>query len=159
MFKRVLLCYDGSAAGRRALKRGAELAILFGAQVHVLAVVPSGVADAAVIASAGGNACLSVEDSHGYRKLLDQSLEWLKERGVVAQGYLATGNTPDQIVACAKRLAVDLIVLGHYPRPSGGFWWSGPQQRASLAERAGSCVLVAISAEEDAPSTDTRPPN
>jgi DNA primase len=28
MFKRVLLCYDGTLAGRRALLRGAELAIL-----------------------------------------------------------------------------------------------------------------------------------
>jgi hypothetical protein len=44
MFKRVLLCYDGSEAGRRALKRGAELAILVGAQVHVLSIIPIGVA-------------------------------------------------------------------------------------------------------------------
>lgn len=156
MFKRVLLCYDGSAAGRRALKRGAELAIFFGAQVHVLAVVPNGVADAGIVVGAGGHDRL-VEDSHGYQKLLDQSLEWLKERGVVAQGYLATGNTLDQIVACARRLAIDLIVLGHYPRASGGLWWLGTQQRASLAERAGSCVLVAVSAEDDAPTADTRP--
>ena len=52
MFKRVLLCYDGSAVGRRALKRGAELAILVGARVYVLSIVPSGVADAAVVAGA-----------------------------------------------------------------------------------------------------------
>ena len=36
MFKRVLLCYDGTEAGRRALRRGAELAMLLGAQVYVL---------------------------------------------------------------------------------------------------------------------------
>ncbi len=147
MFKRVLLCYDGSDAGRRALKRGAELAILLGAQVYVLSIIPDGVANAAVIASATGHACL-VDDSHGYRKLLDSSLEWLKARGVAAEGYLATGNTLDQIAAYAKRLAIDLIVLGHYPRPSGGFWWSSPQQRASLAERVGCCVFVAVSADD-----------
>jgi len=146
MFKRVLLCYDGSEAGRRALKRGAELAILLGAQVHVLSIIPTGVADAAVMAGATGHACL-VDDSRGYRKLLDESLEWLKARGVVAEGYLAAGNTLDQIAAHAKRLTVDLIVLGHYPRPAGGFWWSGPQQRASLAERVGCCVFVAVTAE------------
>jgi nucleotide-binding universal stress UspA family protein len=146
MFKRVLLCYDGSEAGRRALKRGTELAILLGAQVHVLSIISSGVANAAVIASATGHACL-VDDSRGHRKLLDESLEWLKARGVAAEGYLATGNTLDQIAAYAKRLAVDLIVLGHYPQPAGGFWWSGPQHRASLAERAGCCVFVAVSAE------------
>jgi nucleotide-binding universal stress UspA family protein len=146
MFKRVLLCYDGSEAGRRALKRGTELAILLGAQVHVLSIIPIEVANAAVIASAAGYVCL-VDDSCGYRKLLDESLERLKARGVVAEGYLATGNTLDQIAAYAKRLAIDLIVLGHYPQPAGGFWWSGPQQRASLAERVGCCVFVAVSAK------------
>jgi nucleotide-binding universal stress UspA family protein len=148
MFKRVLLCYDGSEAGRRALKRGAELAILLGAEVHVLSIIPSGVANAAVIAGATGHACV-VDDSRGYRKLLDQSLEWLKARGVAAEGYLTSGNYLDQIAAFAKRLAIDLIVLGHYPQPSGGFWWSSPQQRASLAERVGCCVFVAVSAEKD----------
>ncbi len=156
MFKRVLLCYDGSEAGRRALKRGAELAILLGAKVHVLSIIPTGIADAALIAGATGHACL-VDESHGYRRLLDQSLEWLKQRGVDAEGYLATGNTLDQIVASAKRLAIDLIVLGHYPQPAGGFWWSGPQQRVSLAERAGCCVFVAVSAENDPSSTSGSP--
>ncbi|HTV94700.1 MAG TPA: universal stress protein [Steroidobacteraceae bacterium] len=145
MFKRVLLCYDGTEVGRRALKRGAELAILLGAQVHVLSIIPSGVANAAVIAGATGHACL-VDDSRGYRKLLDESLEWLRARGVVAEGYLATGNNIDQIAAHAKRLAIDLIVLGHYPQPAGGFWWSSPHQKATLAERVGCCIFVAVSA-------------
>jgi len=43
MFKRVLLCYDSTEAGRRALRRGAELAVLLGAQVYVLSIVPGGV--------------------------------------------------------------------------------------------------------------------
>jgi nucleotide-binding universal stress UspA family protein len=146
MFKRVLLCYDGSEVGRRALKRGAELAILLNAQVHVLSIIPAGVANAAVIAGATGHACV-VDDSRGYRQLLEKSLEWLKARGVVAEGYLASGNTVDQIVDHAKRLAIDLIVLGHYPQPAGGFWWSNAQQRASLAERVACCVFVAVSAE------------
>jgi nucleotide-binding universal stress UspA family protein len=114
MFKRVLLCYDGSEAGRRALKRGAELAILVGAQVYVLSIIPTGVADAAVVASAAGHACL-VDEAGGYRRLLD----------------------------------VDLIVLGHYPHPSGGFWWGSPQ-RVSLAERANCCVFVAVNASAEA---------
>jgi nucleotide-binding universal stress UspA family protein len=149
MFKRVLLCYDGSQAGRRALKRGAELAVLLGAQVHVLSIIPSGIANAAVDAGAVGYACL-VEDSGGYRKLLDESLEWLKARGVTCEGYLASGDTLDQIAAYAKRLAIDLIVLGHYPQPTGGYWWSSPRQRASLAERVGCCVFVAVNADNAA---------
>jgi nucleotide-binding universal stress UspA family protein len=56
MFKRVLLCYDGTEAGRRALRRGAELAILLGARVFVLSIVPTQVAEAAVAAGAAGHA-------------------------------------------------------------------------------------------------------
>jgi len=147
MFKRVLLCYDGSEAGRRALKRGAELAILVGAQVYVLSIIPTGVAGAAVVASAAGHACL-VDEAGGYRQLLDESIGWLKARGVQAEGYLASGNIIEQIIAFSRRLGVDLIVLGHYPQPSGGFWWGSPQ-RMSLAERANCCVFVAVNASEE----------
>ncbi len=151
MFKRVLLCYDGSDVGRRALKRGAELAILVGARVFVLSIVPNGMADAAVVAGAAGHACI-VDEQEGHRRLLDESVEWLKARNVAAEGYLASGNNLEQIVAFARRLAVDLIVLGHYPQPAGGFWW-GSSQRASLAERANCCVFVAVSQPDDAPSS------
>jgi nucleotide-binding universal stress UspA family protein len=147
MFKRVLLCYDGSEVGRRALKRGAELAILVDAQVYVLSIIPTGAAGAAVVASAAGHACL-VDEAGTYRKLLDGSIEWLKARGVQAEGYLASGNIIEQIVAFSRRLAIDLIVLGHYPQPSGGFWWGSPQ-RVSLAERANCCVFVAVDVSEE----------
>jgi nucleotide-binding universal stress UspA family protein len=146
MFKRVLLCYDGTEVGRRALKRGAELAILVGAHVYVLSIVPAGVAEAAVAAGAAGHACL-VDEPGSFRKLLDESIDLLKARGVTAEGYLASGNIIEQIVAFSRRLAIDLIVLGHYPQPSGGFWWGSPH-RASLAERANCCVFVAVNAAD-----------
>jgi nucleotide-binding universal stress UspA family protein len=150
MFKRVMLCYDGTEVGRRALKRGAELAILVGARVYVLSIIPDGMADAAVIAGAAGHACI-VDEVGGYRQLLDQSIGWLKERGVAAEGYLASGNVIEQIIAFSKRLNIDLIVLGHYPQPTGGFWWGSPN-RTSLAERANCCVFVAVNVPEAAPS-------
>jgi nucleotide-binding universal stress UspA family protein len=153
MFKRVLLCYDGTAVGRRALKRGAELAVLVGARVYVLSIIPTGVAGAAVVAGAAGYACL-VDEEGGHRKLLDESVEWLKTRGVAAEGYLASGNTLEQIIAFARRLSIDLIVLGHYPQPTGGFWWGG-SQRTSLAERANCCVFVAVNEPDDAAKSQT----
>lgn len=146
MFKSVLLCYDGTAAGRRALRRGAELAMFLNAHVHVhvLAIVPSLMADPIVAAGAAGQACIVGDQTTGLRKLLDESIEWLSVRGVKAEAHLTTGNTIEQIAAYTKRLAIDLIVLGHYPQSSGGFWWSSPQQRISLADRAKCCVFVAV---------------
>src|ERR1700730_17343831 len=116
MFKHVLLCYDGSKAGRAALKQGAELALLVGARVHVLSIISSEVPDPVVLAGAAGCACV-VDREGDYRKLLDESIEWLRVRGVAATGSLADGNTLEEIVAHAKLLAVDLIVVGLYPRP------------------------------------------
>jgi nucleotide-binding universal stress UspA family protein len=70
----------------------------------------------------------------------------LKARGVEAEGFLARGNTIDTIdtiVEYSKRLSIDLIVVGHYPKPAGGRWWSGPE-RAALAERVSCSVLIAM---------------
>jgi nucleotide-binding universal stress UspA family protein len=142
MFKRVLLCYDGSAAGRRALRRGADLAILLKSQVFVLSIIPADALDPVLAAGAAGHACI-VDGDHGYRRMLDESVEWLKARSLAAEGYLASGNTVERILEYADKLAIDLIVLGYYPRPSGGFWWSGAS-RATLAERARCCILVAV---------------
>jgi nucleotide-binding universal stress UspA family protein len=145
MFKRVLLCYDGSEPGRRALKRGAELAILVGADVHVLSIVRDDVMSAAMMATAAGHTCL-VDEERDYQKLLDGSIERLSARGVKAKGYLAHGNTIRQIVAYSRKLAVDLIVIGHYPSPEGRRWWSGPE-RASLAEQVNCCIFIAVNAD------------
>jgi nucleotide-binding universal stress UspA family protein len=147
MFKRVLLCYDGTEAGRRALRRGAELAVLLGAQVHVLSIAPDGVADAAVLAGAAGQACI-VDESARNHTLLNESIDWLRARGVNAEGHLAGGEYIEQIVAFSQRLNIDLIVLGHYPRPSGGSWWSG-SKRAALTDRVKCCVFVAVSSADE----------
>jgi nucleotide-binding universal stress UspA family protein len=152
MFKRVLLCYDGTAAGRRALRRGAELAILLNSEVHVLSIVQADGPSATVMAGALGHACLfdeSLED----RRLLDESLEWLRARGVSANGSLASGDTSDLIVTFAEQLRTDLIVLGHYPRPTGGFWWTS-RNRESLADRVRCCIFVAVAEPEE--SDDAR---
>lgn len=146
MFRNVLLCYDGTAHGRRALKRGAELAILVGAQVHVLSIIRDDVMSPTVMATASGHTCLFDEEGE-HRKLLDDSIAKLHARGVEATGHLAHGNIIQQIVAHAKDLAVDLIVIGNYPNSGGRRWWSGPE-RASLAEQVNCCILVAVNAEE-----------
>ncbi|HEV7358489.1 MAG TPA: universal stress protein [Steroidobacteraceae bacterium] len=89
-----------------------------------------------------------VDEPARYRKLLTESIDWLKARGVSAEGYLTGGDYIDQIIAFSNRLNIDLIVLGHYPRPSGGSWWSG-SKRASLADRVKCCVFVAVSAADE----------
>jgi len=148
VFERVLLCYDGSPAGRRALKRGAELALLVKAEVHVLSIIPELARDAVVAAVSAGTVCLLDYEAE-YSRSLEDSVALLKARGLKVQGTLTRGNTLDEIAVYAKRLSVDLIVVGHYPKAPGGRWWSGPE-RASLAERVNCCVFIAVNDPDDA---------
>jgi nucleotide-binding universal stress UspA family protein len=149
VFSSVLLCYDGSAAGRRALKRGAELAMLVKARVHLLSIL-STAADPLMAANSVGQICLVNQEAE-HRQSLEESLEWLRARGVEASGYLAKGDTIEQITAYAQKLGVDLVVVGHYPKPSGGRWWSGAE-RSALAERVSCCILIAVSDSDAAPA-------
>ena len=143
MFKRVLLCFDGSAAGRKALKRGAELAKLLNAEVYLLSIDPEAAPNAAVWAAAAGCPCL-VDPAAEHEGSVRESVQYLKQLGITAQVLHAQGNVIDQIAGCAQKLAIDLIVVGHYPKPSGGRWWSG-EERGALAERVSCCVLIAVS--------------
>jgi nucleotide-binding universal stress UspA family protein len=143
MFKRVVLCHDGSNAARKALRRGAELAMLVNAEVLVLSIISTEAADAAIMAGSVGTVCLVNYESESQASL-NESLNWLRARGVSAQGCLAKGNVIDVIVTHAQRFGADLVVVGHYPKPTGGRWWSG-SERTALAERVNCCVLIAVS--------------
>lgn len=142
MFKNVLICHDGSAAGLRALKRGAELAILLKPKVHVLSFYSSCHSEAFMAANAVGVQCVvDLESEH--QSSLEQCVAWLTARGIQAEGHIAHGNTIDEIVEHARRLAIDLIVVGHYPKAGGGRWWSG-KDRAALTERVNCSVFIAV---------------
>lgn len=124
------------------MRRGAELASFLNAQVYVLSIIPAGALDPVLVAGAAGHACI-VDEDHGYRKMLDESVEILRARGLKAEGHLTSGDTIERILEYSSKLAIDLIVLGYYPKPSGGFWWSS-SQKTTLAERARCCILVAV---------------
>jgi len=142
MFKRVLLCYDGSETGRKALKRGAELALLVNARVHVLSVISQAECNSVAVANSIGPSLVIPEDEH--RRSVDECVARLKARGVEAEGFIGRGDIIDVIATYSRNLEVDLVVVGHYPKAPGGRWWSGPE-RASLAERVTCCLFIATS--------------
>ncbi|MEO7206008.1 MAG: hypothetical protein ABI356_16470 [Steroidobacteraceae bacterium] len=94
-----------------------------------------------------GQACI-VDEPARYRKLLSASIDWLKARGLSAEGLFTGGDYLDQFIAFSIRLNIDLIVRSHYPRPTGGSWWS-VSKRASLADRVKCCIFVAVNAADE----------
>jgi len=143
-FSKILLCYDSSREGRRALIQGAELAQQSGAETHLLAIAPGvgGAMTEAPSAIAIGNEEKYIKD------VLREGVERLHARGLVAKGHLVFGNPIDQIPAVARSLGVDLIVVGHRPCGPIARWWAGPGN-AQLLDRVNCSILVSIDTTEN----------
>ena len=140
MYQRILLCYDGTAEGRNALRDGADVAICMKTETHLLAIirsttgrsVPEGLTEAAFH-----------RENEEAMQILNEGVAWLKERGLDAHGYIAFGDPIEQIDLTARSLNVDLIVLGHRKRSRLARWWSDSED-ATLLERAPCSILVAV---------------
>lgn len=138
-FSKILLCYDSSREGRRALIQGAELAQRTGAETHLLAIAP-GFAGS-MIDTPSEVAIRNYEKN--VKDVLREGVERLRARGLAATGHLVFGNPIEQIPAVARRLGVDLIVVGHRPCGAIARWWSGPGN-AQLLDRVDCSILVTI---------------
>jgi nucleotide-binding universal stress UspA family protein len=144
MYRKVLLCYDGTREGRKALRAGADVVISMKAEAHLLAICQSLVASA--IPEAITPALVEREDERA-ATLLDEGVAWLRERGVPAKGSLEYGNAVDCIVRTAQTVGADLIVLGHKNRGRLARWWSASEEE-SLLERVSCSILVALAEDE-----------
>ena len=77
MYKKVLLAYDGSVEGRRALREGAKLAQLCGAEVFLLAVVEV----SSIMTPEAGLTIPIDEQMENYKAILAEGVKRLEELG------------------------------------------------------------------------------
>ena len=145
MYKRILLAYDGSESGQKALFERRGLAGWGEASVHLIAVMPP---PAAFIGGEGGVYDLGLEEQERkeYQAILDDGLQKLRDAGAGENvtGELVVGEAVAEIAACAKRIDADLIVVGHKHLDSwAARWWRGSVSK-SLIEHAPCNVLVVI---------------
>lgn len=140
MYRKILLCYDGSKEGRAALKEGARLSRRLGAQAHLLAIIrpsllvdgPDAVSEIALLA-----------EERLVADLLADGVAKLRLYGVTASGRVAVGSPVAEIAAAAESLGADLIVVGHHTRGRLARWWAGAEE-ASLLDRIRCSILVCI---------------
>jgi nucleotide-binding universal stress UspA family protein len=144
VYARVLLCYDGTREGRKALRQGADVVLCMKAEAYLLAICQNLVATAI---PEGVTASLAEQEDERANALLQEGVAWLRERGVTAKGALEYGNAVDRISETAQRIGADLIVLGHKPRGKLARWWSESDEE-SLLGRVACSILVATAAEE-----------
>ena len=122
MYKKVLLAYDGSIEGRRALREGAKLAQLCHAEVFLLAVVET----ASSVAALEGGVMISMDEQFAaYQAILAEGVERLKAMGFSPTARLGMGAAGQEIAGVAEEIGANLVVVGH--RPSGPLarWWFG----------------------------------
>jgi nucleotide-binding universal stress UspA family protein len=145
MYGTVLLCYDGTREGRKALRQGADVVMCMKARAHLLAIGANLVA--AQIPEGVTPELARAEDERA-ESLLREGVKWLQDRGVQATGSLEYGNAVDCIAATAERVGADLIVLGHKNRGRLARWWSASDEE-SLLERVTCSILVAMAPGEE----------
>jgi nucleotide-binding universal stress UspA family protein len=143
MYKRILLAYDGSEAGQKALLESRELAQWGQSELHLIAVMPP---PAAFIGGEGGVYDLGLEEQERkeYQGVLEDGLRRLRDSGHSVKGDVVVGEAVVEIAEYAKKVNADLIVVGHKHLDSwAARWWRGSVSKA-LIEEASCNVLVVI---------------
>ncbi len=88
-YENMVLAYDGSMEGRRALREGAEVAVRFNACVHLLAVIKNNVGSAFGQSFDPRN--LAAVEAADLQRILDEGVAMLKSSGLEANGHLCMG--------------------------------------------------------------------
>jgi nucleotide-binding universal stress UspA family protein len=122
LYKKVLLAYDGSIEGRRALREGARIAQLCGAEVFLLAVVE---ASAGIGTLDGGFVLPIAEQIEDYKKILAEGVERLKTMGFSPTARLGIGEAGREIAKVSQEIGANLVVVGHRPDGPLARWWFG----------------------------------
>jgi nucleotide-binding universal stress UspA family protein len=144
MYKTVLLCYDGSAEGRKALREGAMLARAMASETHLLAICR----DLVSTSPPEGMTSVLVEcEDTVARAVLDEGVRKLIDLGVKAQGTLLIGDPLVHIPSFAAKIHADLVVIGHRPRGRLARWWSESPQPV-LLNRVPCSMLIAMNCDE-----------
>ncbi len=143
MYKRILLAYDGSEAGQKALLDCQDLVQWSGAELVLVAVMPHHID---FIGAEGGfyDPKMAEREKENYRAILEQGLKALSDAGYTASGTVLAGDVVAEITSHARKIKADLIVVGHkHLEGWAARWWRGSSSSA-LIEHAHCSVLVAI---------------
>jgi len=142
-YRKILLAYNGSAEGKRALVECAELANFLGAETHLLAV--ASMPPSLFLTEGFVPEELLEEEKKRTQTVLDEGIANLKEQGFKSTGHLAVGEPVEEICRLAKDLGIELIVVGHNQNTSfAARWWKG-SVGAALIDYSPCSVLIALS--------------
>ena len=142
-YRKILLAYNGSNEGKRALLECCDLAGFLQAETHLLAV--ASMPPSLFLTEGFVPEELLEEEKKRTQAVLDEGIRALRDRGFAATGQLAVGEPVEEICRLAKAASVDLIVVGHNQNTSfAARWWKG-SVGASLLDYSPCSILIALS--------------
>lgn len=143
MYKRILLAYDGSEAGQKALLDCRDIAHWSQAEISLVAVMSLSVG---VMGIEGGYYSSEMVDQEKlrYQGTLNDGVRRLAEAGYQAKGEVLVGEVVQEITRYASTMSADLIVVGHKHLDNwAARWWRGSVS-STLIEHSPCSVLVVI---------------
>jgi nucleotide-binding universal stress UspA family protein len=143
MYKKILLAYDGSESGQKALLDCQDLAQWAQSELTLVAVMPLNM-DVMGMGVGVYDPYLMEREKQAMQGVLDDGISRLAAAGHAATGQVLVGETVDEITKLAGKISADLIVVGHKHLDSwAARWWRGSISR-TLIEHSPCSVLVAI---------------
>lgn len=145
-YRNIVLAYDGTAEGQRALQEGAEIARRFQAHVHLLAVIKYSAG--AAMGQGFDPRALAVEEVSHFQKILDEGVALLTGSKLQVSGHLVQGDPVEEIVKLVQAVKADLVVVGHRERGPLARWWRTPVSM-SLLDKIHCSILISLGAAAD----------
>jgi len=146
MYKHIILAYDGSITGQKALLELKELAHWGNPRLTLVAVAPHpvdvGSMEMGYYTSANPEAL-----EQTLKEQLAQGVHTLQAMGFTAQGEILQGEVIHALTEFAAQVGADLIVVGHkHEKNLLRRWWSGSTAK-SLVEESPCNVLIVVERE------------
>jgi len=143
MYAKIVLAYDGSQEGQKALINCKEMASWGDAEIHLISVVPD-----VVVYPVGEGSFIDTEtqkiENEKSQHHLDNGVDLITKEGFKCVGALLVGNSVKEISRYAAKVSADLIVIGHKHHDSiFGRWWAR-STTSNLVEESPCNVLIVI---------------
>lgn len=148
-FRTILAPTDGDPGHEKGLPMAREIAQAFHCRLHLLMVVPklrnlTGSKAAASLILPGATRLNLEMESENAQKYLDQRAAELISQGVIADYETSRGDPARAIVASARRLSADLVIMGTHGRAGADALWAGSVAARVVARIQAPLMLVPL---------------
>ena len=123
VYRNIVVVYDDAGTGDAALCRGAELARLCKARLHLLGIV---VTEGGLMLDPAIVSLDLLETERFYlQEALGEAVGHLDRQGVTAMTCIRDGDAAREIIAFAAEVDADLVIIGHSAKGLLARWIEG----------------------------------